>query len=174
MCVCVCVCVCVSHPAPTAIYSLWDLVYFALSKCQHCQSGPPISPGPCCWALPVFISADRWTLRVIPPPPPPLSHLHTHTPPPPFHPPPYFFSHHFFFFFFSPPWLSSLYRSLCLFWMYHVPCILPHLIDRPELPVSPGMWNNNIFGFSKLYSRRLGSESQNADHIQILKHVLMP
>lgn len=72
----VCVCVCVSHPAPTAIYSLWDLVYFALSKCQHCQSGPPISPGPCCWALPVFISADRWTLRGIPPP---ATHIHTHT-----------------------------------------------------------------------------------------------
>lgn len=41
------------------LFILRDLVYCALSKCQHCQSNPPIKPNPCCWALPVFISADR-------------------------------------------------------------------------------------------------------------------
>lgn len=41
------------------LFILQDLVYCALSKCQRCQSNPPIKPNPCCWALPVFISADR-------------------------------------------------------------------------------------------------------------------
>lgn len=45
--------------SPLLLFILQDLVYCALSKCQRCQSNPPIKPSPCCWALPVFISADR-------------------------------------------------------------------------------------------------------------------
>lgn len=89
LCVFTCVFVCVSHSAPLAIYSFWDLVSCAHFKCQHCQSEPPISPSPCCWALPVFISADRWTPHPQLPPPwhttpsiHPSTHLLLPSPPP--------------------------------------------------------------------------------------------
>ncbi len=143
---CVCLRVCISRPASFAIYSLWDLVYCALSKCQRCQSGPPISHSPCCWALPVFISADRWTLRVIPPMRAPThTHVHSHLHPS-IHSSIYFLSNHPFF---SFPLVSSallfiLYRAPCLFWscvwlrIYHVWHIPSHLMALPMLPVSPG------------------------------------
>lgn len=57
-------CVCIGQTAPPAIYSVQGHVYCALSKCQHCQSSPPISLSLCCWALLVFISADRWIPRL--------------------------------------------------------------------------------------------------------------
>lgn len=99
---------------PLLLFILQDLVYCALSKCQHCQSNAPIKPNRCCWALPVFISADR---RAQSP------HTRLHPPIHPFTHPSLITSSH------SLVLLCSLspYRSLCtLLWhiLYHCWCFL--------------------------------------------------
>lgn len=127
---------CISHPASPAIYSL-DLVYCALSKCQHCQSGPPISSSPCCWALLVFISADRWTLRVIPPTP-----LHLFV-----CPPIYFLSYHLFSGFLSSamlPILYSLLQWLCL--VKNESCVAYSLSSHGFADASCFSWHTSYTG----------------------------
>lgn len=106
------------------LFILQDLVYCALSKCQHCQSNAPIKPNRCCWALPVFISADR---RAQSP------HTRLHPPIHPFTHPSLITSSH------SLVLLCSLspYRSLCtLLWhiLYRCWCFLFRLVCSPAPP----------------------------------------
>lgn len=110
---------------PLLLFILQDLVYCALSKCQHCQSNAPIKPNRCCWALPVFISADR---RAQSP------HTRLHPSIHPFTHPSLITSSH------SLVLLCSLssYRSLCtLLWhiLYHCRCFLFRLVCSPA-PIS--------------------------------------
>lgn len=116
------------------LFILQDLVYCALSKCQHCRSNSPIKPNPCCWALPVFISADR---RAQSP------HTRVHPPIHPFTHPSLITSSH------SLALLCSLspYRSLCPpLWhiLCHCWCFLFCLVWLPA-PISCTCTNTQGF-----------------------------